>query len=327
LIERSGVKDSPIPLDTLSKYIGVFGNLHRNQNPRWGAAPHKPILQLAVLDEIEQGRIPSNLVELTPELAAGFRAYWRILVPEDTWLDKIANPFRFMVQEGFWELTKNGLPVSTQSLGMNPSIRQLTTQVDGAILAQDLWEQLQDRAAVNTLRTFLLKHYFGVGVAEVQSTLPENPIDYEAERLKAEAQSKFRIKKVREDRDETGYYVRHALFPKVVKSLYNDTCAVCGLNVRTGEGSGLVDAAHIMPFGIFHYDDPRNGIALCKNHHWGFDAGWFSATDEYKIVVSPHLQNALIYLTAGASLLIPTQSHYAPAPDALAWHRSHVYRK
>ena len=310
-----------MPFDLLlSKYIGVFGNLHRNQNKKWGVAPHKPILLLAVLDEIERGGISSNLIELTPELVASFRDYWRALVVEDSWLEKIANPFRFMVQEGFWVLVKNGASVPTQVLGNTPTIRQLTTEIDGATLTPELWDLLQDRIAVDVLRTYLLKQYFGVGAADVRSALHPNPIDYEAEKLKAQAQSKFRVKQVSEDRDETGYYVRHSLFPKVVKNLYNDSCAVCGLNVNTQTGSGLIDAAHIMPFGIFHNDDPRNGIALCKNHHWGFDSGWFTAIEDYKILVSPHLQNSQTYVSGGDSLHLPTQMQYAPSIEALMWH-------
>jgi putative restriction endonuclease len=314
-------------LDSLHKYIHLWGNLHRYRNTRWGGAPHKPILLLALLDEIERGHVQTNRIKLTLELVAVFRDYWRHLVTAGTWQERIANPFRFMVQEGFWELRKDGVPISTQSLGMNPTIQQLTTETDGAVLAPDLWELLQDRIAIHTLRALLLQDYFATNVADVQPQLHTDPINYEAERLKAEAQSKFRALHVREDRDETGYYVRNALFPKVVKSLYNHTCAVCGLNVRTHGGSDLVDAAHIMPFGQFHNDDPRNGIALCKNHHWGFDAGWFTAAPDYKILISPHLQNTLTYLTAGMMLLVPAQEEYAPASEALAWHHQNVYRR
>lgn len=88
-----------------------------------------------------------------------------------------------------------------------------------------------------------------------------------------------------------------------------------------------MDAAHIMPFGAFHNDDPRNGISLCKNHHWGFDAGWFTATTDYKILVSPRLENSRTYLATDAFLLVPTQTQYAPAPEALTWHRKNVYLK
>lgn len=312
---------------SLLKYFDVFGRLHCNKNSQWGDAPHKPILLLAVLDLIAQGDVPTNRIELTPELTAAFRDYWRVLVKAGTWRERIANPFRFMVQEGFWELCRDGVTVSAQSLGMNPTIRQLTTETDGARLASDLWELLQDQDAVVTLKTSLLQHYFRVSITDVQPDLHPSPIDYEAERLKAEAQSRFRPRHIREDRDETGYYVRHALFPKVVRSLYNHSCSVCKLNVGTDTGSDLVDAAHIMPFGLFHNDDPRNGIALCKNHHWGFDAGWFTATADYKILVSPHLWSDPVYLIPGAMLIVPAQREYAPASEALAWHQQNVYRR
>lgn len=308
----------------LGKYIGLFGNLHRNQNPKMGAAPHKPVLLLAVLDEIERGSVVNNCIVLTPDLVAAFRAYWRVLVPEGTWQDKIANPFRFLVQDGFWELVKHGVPVSTQTLGNQPTIRQLTTEIDGARLATDLWQLLQDRTSLIALRAFLLRQYFKVGMADVQPQIPDMPIDYEVEKLKAEAQSRFRIKTVSEAKDETGYYVRHALFPRVVKEIYRNACAVCALSVHT-ESSALIDAAHIMPFDKFHNDDPRNGIALCKNHHWGFDRGWYSISDEYRVLVSSKLLDSLTYITAGVPLQLPDNILYAPDLSALAWHRESKY--
>lgn len=311
----------------LSKYIGAFSNLHRNQNPRLGIAPHKPILLLAVLDAIERGHVAANFIELTPDLVAAFRAYWRVLVPEGTWQDKLALPFRHLVYDGFWTLTKNGSPVSSEMLGNSPTIKQMTTEVDGAQLADDLWRLLQDRTALHALRTHLLSHYFNRSVTDVQPQLPTNPIDYEVEKLKAEASSRFRIRKVREMPDDTGYYVRHTLFPRVIKEIYSNACAVCALSPHTESGSGLVDAAHIMPFVEFHNDDPRNGIAFCKNHHWGFDSGWFSITDAYRILVSPQLRNGLPYITAGVPLRLPENPDCAPALSALVWHRNNILLK
>src|SRR5690242_6418294 len=102
-------------LELLSKYMSLFSRLHRNHNPKLGVAPHKAILLLAVLDEIERGHIEKNSIALTPDLVAAFRAYWSVLVPAGTWQERIANPFRFLVQDGFWELMKHDAPVSTQS--------------------------------------------------------------------------------------------------------------------------------------------------------------------------------------------------------------------
>jgi len=28
-----------------------------------------------------------------------------------------------------------------------------------------------------------------------------------------------------------------------------------------------------------------NGLALCKNHHWAFDRGWFGVDDDCRIVI------------------------------------------
>ncbi|HLK55172.1 MAG TPA: HNH endonuclease [Chthonomonadaceae bacterium] len=313
-------------MNDLYKYIGLFGNLHRNYVAKKGYAPHKPILLLATLDEIERGNVKTNLIKITPELVASFRAYWRALVLPTTWIERLVYPFRYLGRDGFWELLLDGMPQSTQALGDPTSLNQLAGMIDGAQLSPDLWQLLQDRTAIHALRSFLLQKYFRLGDPDVQPQLPANPIDYEIETLKAKAQSRFRIRRVSENKDETGYYIRHALFPKVVKSLYSEACAVCGLHVCLEDLSGLVDAAHIMPFGLFHNDDPRNGIALCKNHHWGFDAGWFALTDDYRLLISSRLQNALPYITTGTPILLPTQTDLAPAAEALAWHRINVYK-
>lgn len=313
--------------DVLSKYLGLFGNLHRNVNPALGLAPHKPVFLLTLLDEVQRGSIVENFVPITPELVASFRAYWRALVPPDTWHERMVYPFRYLLQDGFWELVKDDTPLTAKQLGHLSTLNQLNAIIDGGRFAPDLWQLLQDTVAVNALRAHLFKTYFHVNKSDIQKELPVNPLDYEAERLKDEAQSKFRAKRVREIQDDDGYFVRHALFPRVVKSLYNNSCSVCDLSVHSAEGSGIIDAAHIMPFGLFHNDDPRNGIALCKNHHWGFDAGWFTLTDDYRIVVSPHLRSGLTYITFNAPLHLPSNTVYAPAQKALVWHRTHKFLK
>lgn len=311
--------------DTLKKYLSAFGSLHRNKNPRLGAAPHKPILLLAVLDELAAGHIAQNLVPLDSALVIAFHQNWLARVPPETWEEKIALPFRYLVYDGFWELTQDGRRVDEQQFS-SPSIRQLQT-LDGARLAPDLWDLLQTPMAAQALRVHLLQTYFPPDSQRWQPTAPRPALDYEAERLAAQAQSRFRTRRVQEPKDDVGYYVRHTLFPRVVKSFYDDTCAVCRLKAGALGGT-LVEAAHIMPFAEFHNDHPRNGLALCKNHHCGFDAGWFTATDDYRLIASPYLrQEGQEYLRPGAPLYLPTRPEYAPALEALAWHRAHTFLK
>jgi len=307
------------------QYLFAFGNLHRNKNPRLGDAPHKPILLLAVLDEVAAGRITENLVPLNSSLIVAFHQNWLARVPPETWEEKIALPFRHLVYEGFWTLVQDERRMEEQQFS-SPSIRQLQS-LDGARLAPDLWDLLQTPMSVQALRVHLLQTYFPPSPQQWQPPVPRQALDYEAERLTAQAQSRFRTRRVQEPKDDVGYYVRHTLFPKVVRSFYDDTCAVCRLKAGA-LNSTLVEAAHIMPFAEFHNDHPCNGLALCKNHHWGFDAGWFTATDDYRLLASPHLRQAgQEYLKPGTPLHLPSQLEYAPAIEALAWHRANTFLK
>jgi len=313
-------------MDTaLSLYLNRFGTL--NRNVRLGtAAPHKSILLLAVLAEIERGSVAENQIVLTAELVASFRAYWRVLVTDGTWQERIANPFRFMLQEKFWKLIKNGQEVNGPKIGNTPSIKLLNELVDYAQLAPDLWLLLQDKVALQTLREHLLQVCFGTREAQIADQVPADPLSYELEKLKAEAHGRFRPRKIREDQSD-GYFVRHSLFPRCIRSLYDDACAVCRLSVTIPAKASIVDAVHIMPFGIFHNDDPRNGMTLCKNHHWVFDIGGISVDPDYKIRVSKHLTALPLFVPPNTRLLLPSDAAYAPAQEALSWHRDNIFLK
>lgn len=197
---------------------------------------------------------------------------------------------------------------------------------DGIRLSQDLWLQLQDRVALNALRSHLLQTYFQKhGLSDMQKVNPESLLYIQAEKLRSEAHRKFQTR-IREPKEES-YFVRHTLFPRVIKELYNETCCVCGLAARSDTGGSIVDAAHILPFAEFHNDNPRNGIAVCKNHHKGFDEGWFTLSNDYRVLVSPQLHNGVGYVTEGIQILLPDASVYHPAPDALKWHCSTVFKR
>ena len=78
-------------------------------------------------------------------------------------------------------------------------------------------------------------------------------------------------------------------------------------------------------------DDPRNGLTLCRAHHWAFDAGLFTLTPEYTIVVSPLVRQAdsrkfeMLSLD-GQRMQIPKREVIAPHPQAIEWHQEHIYR-
>ena len=246
---------------------------------------------------------------------------------QGNWQDRIATPFLHLTSDNFWELVKNGDKVTLQQFGTGVSVRQLQTMVDGGSFAGDLWNLLSDAVARRTLRRILLTTYFPQHEIELQSADTQNPLDAEAERLIAAADRPFRIKINQKEIDSDGAdgsYVRSAVFPRVIKNLYGATCAVCGMDVRNGQSDSLlIDAAHVVPFFVSHNDDPRNGLALCRNHHAGFDHGWYGVAENYKLVVSPRLVQSIPYVRAGEPLRLPSITKYAPAKEALAWHRNH----
>jgi len=60
--------------------------------------------------------------------------------------------------------------------------------------------------------------------------------------------------------------MRDAKFAGLVKSIYGERCAMCGM------GMGLVAGAHVYPAAApGSVDEVWNGICLCENHHRAFD--------------------------------------------------------
>jgi len=309
--------------EVLTKYLLAFGDLRRMAHAQHGQAPHKPILILALLDEIERGAFVGNLITPTPDLIAGFQTYWKALVASTYWSPTMHNPYRHLYQEGWWHFIRRGESVAP--VKYTPSLKFMAEEYDYVRLSPDLWQLLQDRAALNALRNHVLQVYFGkVNLSEVVREAPADYLTAITAKLTAEAKRPFKSV-VRESKDET-VYLRHALFPRMIRGIYQDACAVCGLATYLPRGGTLLDGAHIIPFNVSHNDDPRNGIALCKNHHWGFDRGWFTVSDKYTLEVSPLLVSGTGYITPGVPLRLPVAPILYPALDALNWHRRNIFK-
>lgn len=253
--------------------------------------------------------------------------YWRALVPDGTWRERIIYPFRYLASDGFWEMIKDGAPIADADLGHPTSIGQLAARIDYGRFVPALWPLLQDRVARDALRRTLLDTYFA-GAAQISDAVAVDPLAAEAERLIEEARQ-VRFRKQPEPkliRESDIAYLRHSLFPRVVTGLYDHACAVCRLGVRDDGGRTLVDAAHILPFARFGNDDPRNGLALCKNHHWGFDSGWFTIAPDYTVIASPAVRGITALVSPGTSILLPANSDLAPTLEALEWHRRNIFQ-
>ncbi|MGI4789364.1 MAG: HNH endonuclease [Janthinobacterium lividum] len=307
----------------LHKYLHSFGNLRRNM----GLAPHKPILLLSILDEIERGHITDNEVILTVKLVASFREYWQILpLPPGNWLERVYMPYRYLYQDGFWYFIKNGQSLTGKDVGEPYSIADARSRIHYARFELDLWLLLQESAAREALHAHLLQVYFGITPAQVQPIVAADPVAAQVDRLVADAQTKPKPKAGKMVREGDVEYLRSALFPKVMYSIYDNSCAVCGLGVRVGD-SRVLAASHIKDFSLFGDNHPSNGLALCHNHHWAFDQGGFSISDDYKLIASPHMTGTAGFVSTGSSIHLPLSPKCYPDPTALSWHRDNKFRK
>ena len=119
--------------------------------------------------------------------------------------------------------------------------------------------------------------------------------------------------------------VRTELFQRRVRSCYQNLCALCGTGMITPANIPEVEAAHIIPRGDNGTNDPRNGVALCRSHHWAFDRLLWTLTADRKIVVPRTVravsENAELVGVSGKPLRLPNESHLAPALEAIEHHR------
>jgi hypothetical protein len=118
---------------------------------------------------------------------------------------------------------------------------------------------------------------------------------------------------------------RSAAFRISVKKLYKSKCAICGISLISPDGQPAVDSAHIYPKEFDGSDDFRNGICLCRIHHWAFDAGWFSIANDYTIIVRSDLPESEEYNFIrdynGQEITLPEQIEFSPHPTFLSAHR------
>lgn len=117
---------------------------------------------------------------------------------------------------------------------------------------------------------------------------------------------------------------RAAAFTQLVRDTYDGRCAVCGSKRESPDGTPEIEATHVYPKQEGGSDDVRNGIALCKLHHWAFESGWLSLTDDHNILVkeTPDWSDYHEFKQLeGRQIRLPNEEDAAPRPMFLEEHR------
>jgi putative restriction endonuclease len=279
---------------------------------RGDPAPHKPLLLLVVFDLAEEGLLEQEVLALTGELAFRFCTYWTAVAARRKQRPDIRMPFHHLSSGGFWAaLTEEGKP--------SPD-RKLTAfaKLDSSFL-----ECIHDRDFRSQARRLLVGKYFSGEEQVALCALLDIPVPSETQILRESAAVE------RAAAIEQG---REARFRLTVIPAYNYTCALTGYRLLTVTSGSIVDAGHIHRFADSRNNDPRNGIALCKNAHWLFDMGLWTLGDDFRVrVASTKFSESgadalLLKSLEGRTIVLPSNPKLWPDPVHLAWHRMNRFQ-
>lgn len=294
-------------MDSQTRWLSTLGKLRVNRSQ--GLAPHKPLLLLVVLEMIENGDLQSPLLMLTPELAFRFSQFGTIVAHRRTQRMDIRLPFYHLSSDGVWSaFTKDGTesldPKATQFVQINEEFYTLSQAAEfrsmaRGVLIRSYFEPTEQVALASLVNLAI------TDLANTNSTVCESESSYQSGR-----DVRFRLD---------------------IVAAYNYTCALTGYRVTTIDGASIIDAAHIHQFSESRNNDPKNGIALCKNAHWMFDQGLWSLDDDYRVIVAHSAfdedtrDQKSMRDFHGLRIALPSNAKLWPDPQHLAWHREYKF--
>ena len=290
-----------------TRWLNVLSDL--NYDPASGIAPHKPLLLLVICDLAESGKLDGAILHRDGDLVFRFSSYWRIVADRRRTKPDIRLPFFHLRTEGVWKpLEAEGRPAEDRN-------RAVLGQLDVSFLACLKSEEFRTLAR----RTLIAKYFEPHERAELYSLVglevpPEDIVAADAIRFLSSEASEAK---------------RDAKFSVRVLPAYDYTCALTRYRMIAINGTTPLDAAHIHQFKKGGCSHPTNGIALSKTAHWLFDRGFWSITNDLRVIVAEHRfeeageEAFLLKKMAGRELLRPTNLHFLPDPQSLIWHRQH----
>lgn len=278
---------------------------------RGDPAPHKPFLLLVILEMADRGEIINADLQPTPDLAFRFSLFNAVIAERQRPPLELRLPLHHLKTSGIW------LPLMAD--GKPSPHRNLTAKVrfDPSFLDCLRDPKFRDKAKRVLIET---PTYFCTEEREALSAMlclkpPTDSLKEAGPLYTAPAErgrdARFRI--------------------EVVVIAYKHTCALTGYRMTTLEMESIVDAAHIHEFSDSRNNDPRNGLALCKNAHWQFDRGLWSITDDFRVMVNRErfieegVSGQKLADFDGHRLFLPSDPKYWPEPTHLAWHRERKF--
>lgn len=311
-------------MNILNKYIQEFKSLRISR--AHGNAPHQPVLLLAIIEQIEQGQITENKIYPSPGLMETFVKYWTKVTEGKP---NLALPFFHLAKRKppFWYHKANpGYEKALEVVNQIKTVTRLRKIVAYASFDDKLFDLLMKLEDREVLRQTLIDTYLVDFKQEILSLIfEEQQIDEYSQNLLQYVEHDFSIELAEPLEKEKR--IRQPGFRRAIMRIYDYTCVVCQLQVLTLDGKSITEAAHIIPHRTSKNDDVRNGLSLCRLHHWAFDEYLISIDEFYKVIVSDLMSEKgptewKLSTLKGKEILLPEREELYPAQEALAWHRN-----
>ena len=312
--------------DQLLKYIKKFTHL-RVDRSKGQPAPHKPLLLLSIIQEIEIGNIRQNRIYITAELVARFKSNFFQLIKVENFTTNFSLPFYHLKSEGFWRFRYQiGKQLQLTSSLSIKSLKQLQEVIDFAYFDEDLFLLLTQNESRSVLKDYIIETYFNGRINK--ETLVNSYFEEIEELLLNEPAASYKREIITLDEDEI--FIRKGAFKKIVPQIYNHSCCISGMRIISSLEIQMVDACHIVPFAESHDDTITNGISLCPNLHRAFDRGLIAIGNDFKLKISNKFSEGGVDYSiaqyANKKLMLPLDMKYYPAINNLEWHRLHIFR-
>lgn len=261
-------------------------------------APHKPLLILIALGEIQNGNKQyirfSDIEEKLKNLLFDFGPPRKNIKPQ--------YPFVRLANDGIWQLNRPEI-IDTSS---DPSSQFLIeNEISASFIPEIRQKLINDPVLLKEIAWLILRKNFPESIHE--DILAATGID-------------LTLNKKR---------IRNAVFRDQILIAYEYRCAVCEFSVRLGQKNIALEAAHIKWFEAQGPDTENNGIALCTMHHKLFDFGAFTLKNN--IIFVSELVNGTgaqewLFRFHGKEIKLPQSTKYYPEPEYTEWHVNEVFK-
>ena len=267
-------------------------------------APHKPLLILMALGRFTRGETSLPFAELEPELRELLREFGprrQAVHPE--------YPFWRLQRDGLWEVTTT-VGITPRMPNTDPTVRSLRSSGATGQFPAAMQRTLSDRPSeVGDMARMLLDAHFPESVhgdilAAVGLTLTPRYI-------------------ANQPRDPG--------FRSTVLKAYTFSCVVCALDLRIGNRTIALEAAHVRWRQAGGPDVVTNGVALCSLRHKRFDLGAITISRDLVVLVSDEahggeLVDETLMRHPGQPMRRPLHAGQRPDDSHLSWHLHELFR-